>query len=117
MKVGLKIGLILVSVGLLPYFAPICAAASPADIRQLKKKNECQRCDLSHSKWRDADLNNAVLDLSILTSADFSSADLNSAKLASVNLSGALLENANLSNANLDRALLTGVNAVGINLS
>ncbi len=65
-------------------------------VQNLKKTNNCKKCDLSGAK-----LNNLFLEYADLSGANLSGADLSNAMLSGGNLSGANLSGANLSDANL----------------
>ena len=81
-------------------------------VQNLKKTNNCKKCDLSGAK-----LNNMNLEYADLTGANLSGADLSNAMLSNANLSNANLSNANLSNANLSFATLSGADVSKANLT
>ena len=66
-------------------------AYNDADVAKLKATNTCEKCDLSGSDFRGANLRQARL-----AGANLSNADLRQADLTGADLSAAVLTNANL---------------------
>ena len=87
-------------------------AFDDAQLKGLRKSNNCVKCDLTNAKLGNLDLSYADL-----SSANLSGADLSNSTFYSANLSKADLTGANLTGANLYDANLTGANLSKANLA
>ncbi|ACB53877.1 rfrA family pentapeptide repeat [Crocosphaera subtropica ATCC 51142] len=80
------------------------------------KPVDLTRANLSNANLYQSDLSSIILENAILVETNLSETDLENAILIGANLQGANLENANLQGANLENANLRGAILTGVNL-
>jgi hypothetical protein len=90
--------------------ASLLSAFDEKHLQNLRKTNNCQKCDLSNAKLANLDLSYADLSSANLSGADLSNSILFGANLPKANLSGANLSGANLFEANLSGADVSKTN-------
>ncbi|HEY3277028.1 MAG TPA: pentapeptide repeat-containing protein [Syntrophorhabdaceae bacterium] len=94
----------------------VAGAFDEKQLKDLRKSNNCAKCDLTNAKLGGLDLSYADLSSSNLTGADLSNCTFYSANLSKANLTGANLTGANLYDTNLSGANVTKANLTKANL-
>jgi uncharacterized protein YjbI with pentapeptide repeats len=113
-------GILLSTVAMASVFGLFTLTTSRAfddkQLKDLRKSNNCVKCDLTNAKLGGLDLSYADLSSANLTGADLSNSTFYSANLSKANLTGTNLAGANLYDANLTGAVLTRTNLGKANL-